>query len=66
MTKTEKVVIQGIRNSLNKLARSIDGESWQTYAERMKAVSDSTVDILNQLLTLDPNEPDEKEEGISI
>jgi hypothetical protein len=65
MTKTEKVVLQGIRNSLDKIRNSEDGDSWERYGNRMRTTVHSAVDVLDQILTLD-GEEEEEEEGIKL
>ena len=68
MTKSEKAVIRGLRNSLNSAAspgfKEGDINTWSRWANKMQVVIRTNVDVLDELLDLEATE--DKEEGVSL
>jgi hypothetical protein len=62
MNKTEKVVLKGIRDSLYDVRGSVDGDSWETWANRMRTTIKTGLKILDGLLKMESVEDEDDEE----
>jgi len=69
MTKSEKAVIQSVRNTLVGAAKpgfsSGDIAEWSKWANRMQTVLHTNIEILDGILSIDPVE-EEKDGGVSL
>ena len=66
MNKTEKIVLEGIRDSLREAYSSKTGDTWETYANRLGTVILTNVKILSSLLSVEEDESIEDEKGLTL
>ena len=59
MTKTEKLVIKALADSLSKAVYSPTHEDWDDYAERMSATINTAIPVLEALVSDENPEQDE-------
>jgi len=64
MNKTEKAIIQGVKNALGAVSGPLKDDDWEVYGQRMQATIQSNVRVLDGLLTIEATE--DKEEGVSL
>lgn len=69
MTKSEKAVIQSVRNTLVGASKpgftTGDIKEWSTWANRMQTVMHTNIEILDGILSIDPVE-EEKDGEVSL
>lgn len=64
MTITEKVVLQGVKDSMQGVLSVQKEDSWEKFGERMRTTINQNIIILNSLLSLDIAEDEDK--GIQL
>ena len=60
MNKTEKAVLQTVRENLNSQTGSRDGDTWEVFAMRMRETIKQSVKIMDSLLNFDPEDSEEE------
>jgi len=66
MNKTEKAVLQGIRESLNSVTGSEDGDNWEKWANRMRATLKTSIKILDNMLDIEEDDEELEEEKLTL
>jgi len=65
MNKTEQVVLNGIKDSLDSVRHAQKDDNWEVFANRMRTTINTNVIMLENLLKLESQEENENE-GIQL